>query len=122
MRYWIWYYSLGEREVAMIAVTRVPTHRNDGSKVTARELQGILRQIRNKFGGYSLEGPFRGAWTATDGDVYEEESYKLEVVVSRKRQKQVRQLFVSIGKQLGQRAIYFEVREGGDIIELNGED
>ena len=29
-----------------------------------------------------------------------------------------RELFVSVGLQLGQRAIYFEVREGGEIIDL----
>jgi hypothetical protein len=38
------------------------------------------------------------------------------------RVKQVRELFVKIGKRLGQRAIYIEVREGGEIIGLNGED
>jgi hypothetical protein len=29
-----------------------------------------------------------------------------------------RELFIRIGKQLDQRAIYFEVREGGEIIDL----
>ncbi len=33
--------------------------------------------------------------------------------------KEARELFVRIGKQLGQRAIYLEVREGGEIIDLN---
>jgi hypothetical protein len=27
-------------------------------------------------------------------------------------------LFIRIGQKLGQRAIYFEVREGGEIIDL----
>ena len=31
---------------------------------------------------------------------------------------EARALFSRIGKQLGQRAIYFEVREGGKIIDL----
>jgi hypothetical protein len=106
----------------MIAVTRIPTHRNDGSEVTEQELKRILRQVRRKFHGYSLEGPHPGAWVASNGDVYEEESYKLEVVVPRHRVAEVRKHFMKVGKQLGQRAIFFEVREGGEIIELNGED
>ena len=32
---------------------------------------------------------------------------------------EARALFVRLGKQLGQRAIYFEVREGGEIIDLD---
>ena len=106
----------------MIAVTRIPTHRNDGSEVTAKELQRILRQVRRKFHGYSLEGPYPGAWVASNGAVVEEESYKLEVVVPRHRVEEIRAHFMKIGRRLGQRAIFFEVREGGEIIELNGED
>ncbi len=102
----------------MIVVTRIPTHRNDGSKVSARERRGLLNLVRDTFGGYSLEGPFAGAWVADDGEVYEETSYRLEVLIPSRRLKAARALFMRIGKQLGQRAIYFEVREGGEIIDL----
>ena len=34
------------------------------------------------------------------------------------RLSEARELFIRIGKQLGQHAIYFEVREGGEIIDL----
>jgi hypothetical protein len=102
----------------MIAVTRIPTHRNDGSEVSDRELRSILRKVRVAFGAYSLEGPCDGAWTADDGKVYEERSRKLEVVVPKKKLRAIRTLFKEIGTQLGQRAIYFEVREGGEIIDL----
>ena len=51
--------------------------------------------------------------------MYEERSHRLEVVILREEINKARQLFVSIGRQLGQRAIYFEVREGGEIIELD---
>jgi hypothetical protein len=50
--------------------------------------------------------------------VYEETSYRLEVLVSPERVQEARQLFMDIGKQLGQRAIYFEVRDHGEIIDL----
>lgn len=105
-------------EPPMIVATRIPTHRNDGSKISEAELTRILDRVCDRFLGYSFEGPCRGAWVSADGTVYKEESYKLEVVVARERVKQARAHFVRIGKQLGQKAIYIEVREGGEIIDL----
>jgi hypothetical protein len=102
----------------MIAATRIPTHRNDGTPVSEKEINSILRRVRRMFNGYSFESPSCGAWVAVDGMVYEEESRKLEVVVSRERVTKAKALFKRIGKQLGQRAIFFEVREGGEIIDL----
>jgi hypothetical protein len=107
------------REDALLVITRIPTHRNDGSKVSRREQRALLTLIRDTFGGYSLEGPFQGAWIGDDGRVYEETSYRLEVVASPERLGEARRLFMRLGRQLGQRAIYFEVREGGEIIDVN---
>lgn len=42
----------------MLVVTRIPTHRNDGSKISRRERRIFLALIRDTFGGYTLEGPF----------------------------------------------------------------
>src|SRR5437773_2596421 len=42
------------RGPTMIVVTRIPTHRNDGSKIGVRERRGILNLVRDTFGGYSL--------------------------------------------------------------------
>jgi hypothetical protein len=103
----------------MLVITRIPTHRNDGSKISKRERRAILNVARDTFGGYSLEGPFQGAWIADDGRVYEETSYRLEVVVPSERVSEVREMFIRIGKLLGQRAIFFEVREGGEIIDVD---
>jgi hypothetical protein len=103
----------------MLVITRLPTHRNDGSKIKQRELRALLNLVRDTLGGYSLEGPFHGAWVADDGRTYEETSYRLEVIVAAERLSEARELFMRIGQQLGQRAIYFEVREGGEIIDLD---
>lgn len=103
----------------MLIVTRIPTHRNDGSKIGHREWRAILTLVRDTFGGYALEGPFDGSWVAEDGKVYEEKSYRLEVLVAAERVGEARELFATIGKQLGQRAIYFEVRDAGEIIKLD---
>src|SRR5438309_4483938 len=63
----------------MLVITRIPTHRNNGSKISARERRAILTLVRDTFGGYTLEGPFEGAWVADDGRVYEEASYRPEL-------------------------------------------
>jgi hypothetical protein len=43
----------------------------------------------------------------------------LEVLVPPERVSEARALFLGMGKQLGQRAIYLEVRESGEIIDLD---
>jgi hypothetical protein len=106
----------------MLVITRIPTHRNNGSKISQRERRTILTLVRNTFGGYTLEGPFLGAWVADDGRTYEETSYRLEVLLPAERVSEARELFAQIGKQLDQRAIYFEVREGGEIIDLDSSE
>jgi len=102
----------------MLVITRIPTHRNDGSKISQRERRAILNRVRDQFRGYSLEGPFQGAWVADDGRTYEDTSYRLEVLIAPERLSEARELFMEIGRQLGQRAIYFEVRDEGEIIDL----
>ena len=102
----------------MLIITRIPTHRNDGSRVSAAERRELLRQVRDAFGGYSLEGPFQGAWVADDGRVYEETSYRLEIMIDPEQLQEARELVTQIGRRLGQRAMYFEVREGGEIIDI----
>jgi hypothetical protein len=77
--------AVGTRPIAKLVVTRIPTHRNDGSKISPRERRSILNRVRDFFGGYTLEGPFIGAWMADDGRVYEETSYRLEVLLARAR-------------------------------------
>lgn len=86
--------------------------------MSIKERRYILQQVWDTFGGYALEGPFRGAWIADDGQVYEETSYRLEVVIEPEQLPIAREFVISIGKQLGQRAMYFEVREGGEIIDI----
>ncbi|MCI0641335.1 MAG: hypothetical protein L0Y72_29705 [Gemmataceae bacterium] len=63
----------------MLVITRIPTHRNNGAKITQR--------------------------LAEDGRTYEETSYRLEVLVPAERVSEARDLFIQFGKQLGQRAI-----------------
>ncbi|SRR6266478_715900 len=82
----------------MLVVTRIPTRRNDGAKISRRERRVLLNLVRDTFGGYTLEGPFEGAWVADDGRVYEETSYRLEVLVPADRVSEARELFARLGK------------------------
>ncbi len=103
---------------ALLVITRIPTHRNDGAPISAAARRDILRQVCDTFGGYTLEGPFQGSWVADDGTVYEETSYRLEVLIEPGQLQVARELVIGIGKRLGQRAMYFEVREGAEIIDI----
>ena len=104
----------------MIFITRIPTHRNDATLVSAAELEDIKRQVWEAFGGLSIDGPGSGVWIADDGTIYEENSYMLQVHCDRSQYQEARELIISIGRQLGQRAMYFEVRyfDGVEIIDI----
>src|SRR5262245_9161516 len=84
----------------MIVITRIPTHRNDGSKIGRRELRAILTKVEDTFHGYSMEGPFEGVWIADDGERYAEMSYRLEVVVTAVRVPEARELSWTLANNL----------------------
>ncbi|ETX06897.1 MAG: hypothetical protein ETSY2_14355 [Candidatus Entotheonella gemina] len=108
----------------MIFITRVPTHRNDGTPIHSDELETIKRRVWEAFGGLSIDGPGTGVWVADDGTVYDETSYILQVHCDRARYQEARELVTQIGRQLGQQAMYFEVRyfAGVDIIDISDAD
>lgn len=101
-------------------MTRIPTHDNDGNSLEGLVLQTLLHEVRNRFDGYSFDGPGWGAWTDDDGMVYEENSYVLTVLCERARYLDARNLVIEIGRGLGQKAMYFEVRDvdGVEIITI----
>jgi hypothetical protein len=103
----------------LLVITRLPTHSNDGAKISAAARRDILRQVHDAFGGYTLEGPFQGAWVVDDGKVYEETSYRLEVIIEPGQLQVARELVISIGKQLGQRAMYFKFAQAARLLILH---
>ena len=57
--------------------TLIPLFRNDGSRVSKREMNAILKELRSRFGALTQEGPVIGHWVdTTDGRVYVDESLK----------------------------------------------
>ena len=105
----------------MIATTRIPTHRNDGSRVSRQELHAIIERVQRAFDGYSLDSPSDGVWVASDGQVYREKSQKLEVVVSREEVEKARDfLSPSEDNSASERSILKFVRVERSLISNKG--
>ncbi|MEX1027653.1 MAG: hypothetical protein WD049_06560 [Candidatus Paceibacterota bacterium] len=104
----------------MKLITRIPTHLNDGSPVSAESMQTIWMMIAERFGGVSVDPPGSGAWLDEQGKVYDEPSYLVTfATANRSDYVDARQLVIEIGKLLGQKAMYFEVQyfDGVEIID-----
>ena len=93
----------------MKVTTLIPLRRNDKTKVSKAEKYDILNRIWDTFGGYTIEGKTKGAWE--DGDEkFEDKCLKVVIDCDNSRLGEVEELIVSIGKQLGQRAMWVEVQ------------
>lgn len=91
--------------------TLIPTRRNDGSRVSRREMREIQTSIWAAFGGASFDGPVAGHWIDTaDGRHYQDECIRATVVCENERLAEAEQLVRVIGDRLGQKAMYFEVQ------------
>jgi hypothetical protein len=92
--------------------TIVPTSRNDGTPVSEQEIEEILLDLTAQFRGVTLEGATIGHWTdPADGKHYRDEGLKLSVVCANELLAAAEAAVMKIGRQLGQKAIYFEVRD-----------
>ena len=101
--------------------THIPTHLNDGRKVSQRQLKMIMDELVQQFGGVSDEGITKGQWIDPhDASLYRDESRRVSVVCDRVLLDRARKAVVRIGIALGQRAMYFEVRDydGVQILEI----
>lgn len=104
-------------------ITLVPVNRNDGSKVDPIELQTILDSIWKTFGGSSVEGPITGNWVdPEDGQHYEDRCLRVTVICESSRLSEAEQLVKEIGKQLDQKAMYFEVHMTDDVHIIRTDD
>jgi len=105
---------------AVIFITRIPTHYNDGTPVPPAVWRAITAEVNVLFSGWTLEEAAEGAWTDEDGKVYSERSRRLEVACQRGDYPAARELVLTIGRRLGQKAMYFEVRyfDGVEIITV----
>jgi hypothetical protein len=105
----------------MVFVTLIPVRRNDGSAVSGAEQQDIIRGLWRQFGGVTIEGQVTGHWIDdADGRHYQDDSLKVSVLCDTGRLPEAESVVREIGRRLGQRAMWFEVRyaDGVRIIDV----
>ena len=94
---------------------QVPLRGNDGVPF-GPELQSVVNLLDQRFGGVTVFRECMGAWQGQH-----EPSWRLEVAVECERIEEVVDAAVSIGRRLGQRALYVTVGlPTVRIIEING--
>lgn len=104
--------------------TLIPLRFNDGTAVPAERLEGFVNDLAIRFGGCSEEGVTKGQWIdPQDSQLYRDESQRVSVVCDSSLLWDAQQSVVMIGRALGQRAMYFEVRDydGVHILEVTPE-
>lgn len=97
----------------MIKITTlIPLYRNGEPPVRAPkdEIEDILDEIYDHFGGYTVEGRTRGRWLDQEtGLDYRDLCLKVSVAIEESRLAEAEMLVAKIGKQLGQIEMFFEI-------------
>ncbi len=88
--------------------TFIPSHRNDGTPVSEAELAAIQMELALQFGGATDEGPVKGMWLDEAGVMYRDTCRKLFVKCDDSRLVEVNDVVKSIGRRLGQKAMWIE--------------
>lgn len=88
----------------------IPRSRNDGSPVAPEEMEQIIESIWKRFGGLTSFANAVGHWLDEGGQHYEDKSIKATVACERDRLEEAKEITREIGRRLGQKAMYFEVR------------
>jgi len=94
---------------------------NDGGEVPQEQLSRIIDDLAMQFGGCSDEGVTKGQWLdPKDSQLYRDESRRVSVGCDNRLLWDAQQAVIRIGKELGQRAMYFEVRDydGVQVLEV----
>jgi hypothetical protein len=101
--------------------TLIPTRYNDGTRVPRQKLRAIIDRLVHQFGGCTNEGVAKGQWIdPAKGVLYRDETERISVVCDRTMLDEARAAVIEIGIELGQRAMYLEVRDydGVQILEI----
>ena len=100
--------------------TLIPMRFNDGREVPQEQMTRIIDELALQFSGCSDEGVTKGQWLdPKDSQLYRDESRRVSVVCSNDLLLEARQAVIRIGKEIGQRAMYFEVRDYDGVQILN---
>lgn len=101
--------------------TLIPLRFNDGREVPPEQTSKILDDLTLQFGGCSDEGITKGQWLdPKEQALYRDESCRVSVSCDNRLLWEAQQTVIRIGKDLGQRAMYFEVRDydGVQVLEV----
>lgn len=102
--------------------TIIPTQRNDGTSVSQSELDSVLQSLWQQFGGLTVDGTTEGHWVDQQtGQHYFDPGLKVTVVCDRDRIQEARDAVITIGKQLDQIEMYFEVQffDGVEFLRID---
>jgi hypothetical protein len=95
----------------------VPLMDNLGEEFPPETFIRIKQALDRQFGGYTILGVVEGSW---HGQV--EPSLRIQVVVTPDKVNTLRDLVIAIGRELGQKAMYFEQPPpSAEIISLEDE-
>ncbi len=100
--------------------TFLPQTRNDGTPVPEATITAIVEGWAHRFGGCSVEGTTNGH-RIQDGVHYgcRDTSVRVSVVCDNDLYDDARQAVLAVGRQLGQRDMYFEVRDFDGVWSLD---
>jgi hypothetical protein len=101
--------------------TLIPLRFNDGREVPQDQMDRILDELVVQFSGCSDEGVTKGQWLdPKDSQLYRDESRRITVVCNNRLLGEAQQAVIEIGKELGQRVMYFEGRDydGVQLLEV----
>src|SRR5438309_8433666 len=101
--------------------TLIPMKFNDGRDVPPEQINRIIDELAARFKGCSDEGVTKGQWLdPKDARIYRDESRRVTVVCDNAQLWEAQEAVIKIGQDLGQRAMYFEVRDfdGVQFLEI----
>jgi hypothetical protein len=102
------------------STTLIPTKEDDGTAVKPSVLACLLDGLWRPFGGMTNEGLVTGHWIDEDGTQFTDTCVKVSVECDRHRLAEAIKAVRRSGRQLGQRAMYFEVSgyDGVQILQI----
>src|SRR5688500_17318494 len=90
-------------------ITYLPTRHNDGTPVAPSELQASIARLAFTFGGCSILTA-EGRWyDPADGQLYCDESLRVEVAYAANQRGAIEPMIVEFGRLLKQEAMYLEL-------------
>ena len=92
--------------------TLIPMRYPDGREVPLEQMNRIIDELAAQFKGCSDEGVTKGQWLdPKESRLYRDESRRITIVCDNAQLREAERAIIKIGQELGQLAMYFEVRD-----------